>query len=123
METKKQMKKLLFIALIFVSASSLAQITVSTNPTLVAPATTSTREITIIKSFLSDPNNVFFPTLIAVVVKFPSGNSGTAQINTLSSTVTSSPAYAAGTQVFLTVKDTLWIKLSNSADTYEISWF
>lgn len=116
------MKKLLFIALLFLAISAKAQITVSSNPALVTPGTTTTQQITLSKTFTSDPRATVFGTLVFVLIKFPSSNSGTVQVNTLSSTVTGSPAYAAGTQVAVTVKDTIWIKLSNSADTYEISW-
>ena len=117
------MKKLFFIALLFLAISTNAQITVSSNPALVAPATTTTQAVTISKTFISDPNGTLYGPIVFVLIKFPSSNSGTVQVNTLSSSVTGSPAYAAGTQVAVAVKDIVWIKLSNSADKYEISWF
>lgn len=58
-----------------------------------------------------------------VVIKFPSGNSGTVQLNDSNGVMTGQHAYAAGdTPVIFTVRNKFWIKFSNGADIAVIEY-
>jgi hypothetical protein len=112
------MKKLIFIILTFVTSSAFCQVadtvTVTTNPALVSVGDT---DITMVQlpSKIGNPAEIF--------IKFTGTNSGTVQMSTLSDVVSSSPSYAADRFGFFTIKNgKFWIKLSNGADTIEVSW-
>lgn len=58
-----------------------------------------------------------------VIIKFPSTNSGTVQVNSDNGVMTLSPAYAASaTPAIFYVRGRFWIKFSNSADTAIIEY-
>lgn len=108
------MKHLITIIFTLVSFQAFSQINVYNNPAEIAPATTNTTQVFV------------YPTVPKYVnIKFPASNSGTVQINTESSTVTSSPAYSNATHpngIWVDVTYMFWVKLSNSADKIEISY-
>lgn len=109
------MKKLILIlgfALIagFAAAQTTA-ITIASNPREINPDNTGVITLTFNTRHRK-----------AVSIYFPSANGGTVQVNTMSSTVTSSPAYAAGQTVHVSVTDTLYIKFSADTDVAWISW-
>lgn len=111
--------KTIFTLLAFLICSSVfAQINVTSNPTLITAGNTTVNEVTIDRGSLGIPT----PRLITVLIKLPSTNTGTVQINTLNSDVDDSPSFAAGVYVWITVRDNFWIKQSNGADSIEISW-
>jgi len=114
------MKKLLFIAFLFLSAASFAQVNINNNPydPVEAGETLSTSVTTYSMPAIYSYSNQL------VIVKIPSGNSGTVKFSAVGSAViASSPAYAAGATFMFEVRGGMfWVQLSNSADTFEISW-
>jgi hypothetical protein len=115
---KKLLIILLFIANVAVAQTEADTVTISSNPTYLSLGDTDITMIEFTKGTYKD--NV--PVPLYLMLRFPSGNAGTVQVSTYGSTVTSSPAFAAGSYVIITVYKKVWIKLSNSADDVEISW-
>lgn len=108
------MKNLLVALLLLISVAATAQITVSTNPSVI-----DTVGATTVK-YITLPTNLAPVTLL---IKMPSTNASTVRINTESSTMINCVAYAAGAYVWVTTKTgKIWFKLENSADDLEISW-
>lgn len=108
------MKNLLISILLLVAVSATAQITVSTNPAVI-----DTVGATTVK-YITLPTNLAPVTLL---IKLPSTNASTVRINSESSSMINSVAYAAGAYVWVTTKTgKIWFKLENSADDLEISW-
>ena len=112
------MKTTLTFFALLISFASFAQINVTSNPTNISAGNTTVNEVTINRGYFS----IYPPRLLTVIIKMPGTNSGTIQVNTISSDVSSSPAYSADGYLFITVRDTFWIKQSNGSDSFQISW-
>lgn len=113
------MKNLLLALLLFVSVAASAQITITSNPTLVSPGTTSTTEVRLRRGDFDEG----VPNPVLVVIRFASTNVGTIQVNTYNDTMTSSPAFAATDgDILITVSKDFWIKCSNANDDFIIFW-
>lgn len=108
------MKNLLLALFILVSGAAFGQTTVTENPRLIAPASTSVITVTFKQS---SPK--------VVHVKFPEANTGTVKLNTASTTLTNSPVYSYTTHpngILIAVEKFLYFQLTQSADKIEVSW-
>lgn len=113
------MKNIVLTLLIFASFSGYSQVTItSSNPTLVSTGDTYVNEISMDRDYF----NQYLPRAVPLLIRMPSTNSGTIKINTFSSDMDSSPSYAAGAVVWITIVDRFWIQQSNGSDSIEISW-
>ena len=114
------MKTIYLIAFLFLSVASFAQVNINNNPydPVQAGQTLSTSVTTYSMPAIYSYSNQL------VIVKIPSGNSGTVKFSAVGSAViASSPAYAAGATFMFEVRGGMfWVQLSNAADTFEISW-
>lgn len=114
------MKNLLLILAIALPSIAIGQdITISSNPTVLTSGDTNTDEVLIDRGQFV---GFYELRVMPLLIKVPSGNSGTVQINTFDSSMTNAPAIAAGTSVWITVIDRFWIKFSNGADSIEVYW-
>jgi len=109
------MKRLLFIALLFIGISASAQVTTTNNPSFVSPGTTSATLVTL-------PSNA--PYIVTILVRFPSTNVSTVKLSSIgSATISESPDHVADTYTWLTVTGgRFYVQLANSADDIEISY-
>jgi len=108
------MKNLLLALFILVSAAAYSQTTVTENPRVIAPASTSVITVTFKQS---SPK--------VMHVKFPEANTGTVRLNTASATLTNSPVYSYATHpngILITVEKYLYFQLTQSADKIEVTW-
>lgn len=117
------MKKLLIPILILLATATYGQVAdtvnaISKNPVLLSKLKAGETNDTAITRVNLPRKNFDY----VVILKFPSGNSGTVQVNSEGDVVSGSPLYAAGTTLIFTCTGRFFIKCSDASDDVEISY-
>lgn len=110
------MKNLLLAFFILVSGAAYGQTTLTANYFSLSLNTTTTTQIDLPDHVTVGERNT------VLIIKAPSTNVSTVQVNGISSTMTDAATLDPGEQIIITVRNKFWVKLANSADDLKIGW-